>query len=58
MKGKCGTCGAVKVEIFKLTHYGKVCRYCKATFLTSIDTNIRENIALMLNALEQTLKGD
>lgn len=53
----CETCGAINVELFKLKHYGKACRYCKAVFGSKVgDTNERENIALMFNALEQTLR--
>lgn len=54
-KGTCETCGAKDVTIFCLRHYGLVCRYCKATYLTKIDTNDRANIALMFNALERTM---
>lgn len=56
-KKKCETCGAINVSVFKLKHYGTVCRYCKAVFLTNKDTNEREDIALMFNALEKALKG-
>ena len=56
-KGTCKTCGATNVEIFKLKYREKACRYCKIVYLTEIDTNSRQKIALMFNALEQALKG-
>lgn len=52
----CETCGAKNVTLFELRHFGKACRYCKAVFNSDVDTNPRQKIALMFNALEAEIK--